>query len=259
MTLILKDPQKEINQVVLFIRQTFQKQKIRDSIITVSGGIDSGLSLTLLTKALGKKHVYVLLLPYHNQPCVDAFTLCAWNKIPKGNIKRINIGSLVDSMINTFAVPVNDRVRRGNIMARTRMIAVFDLAKKKHALVCGTENKSEKFLGYFTRFGDGASDIEPLQQWYKTQIQQLAQFLHLPQQIINKAPSAGLWEGQTDEAELGFSYAEADLIIDAYVHKKIKRECLIAGIRQRTVDAVIKRITSQQFKQDVPYVRETTP
>jgi len=121
----------------------------------------------------------------------------------------INIGRAADKL----AIKLNakkDKVRLGNILARVRMICLFDLAKKLGALVVGTENKSEKMLGYFTRFGDEASDLEPIVHLYKTEVIKLAKELGVPAAIIKAAPTAGLWPGQTDEAELGMTYAEID-------------------------------------------------
>ena len=127
---------------------------------------------------------------------------------------------MVDILIKELKIPKDDQLRRGNIMARVRMITLFDFAKKNNAMVVGTENRSEYHLGYFTRFGDEASDIEPLQHLYKTQVIELAKYLSLPQSIIEKPPSANLWESQTDEGDFGFSYAEADPVLYLYFDKK---------------------------------------
>ncbi|HSX24459.1 MAG TPA: NAD(+) synthase, partial [Candidatus Andersenbacteria bacterium] len=144
--------------------------------------------------------------------------------------------------------------RLGNIMARCRMIAIYDLAKQKDALVVGTENRSEKYLGYFTRFGDEASDIEPIQQFYKTQVRQLAAHLKLPQEIIQKHPSAGLWDNQTDEQELGFTYEAADKILHAYLDEKKTGSAIeLSNIPKATVNAVLARVASQHFKLETPY------
>ena len=132
-------------------------------------------------------------------------------------------------------------------MARVRMIAVFDLAKQLDALVCGTENKSEKYLGYFTRFGDEASDIEPIQHLYKTQVKVLARQLQLPPVFLQKAPSAGLWADQTDEKELGFSYEQADQVLVELIDGE--QSDPTAEIKEK----VKQRIISQEFKRQAPY------
>ena len=137
-------------------------------------------------------------------------------------------------------------------MARTRMMIIYDLAKKNDALVCGTENKSEKYLGYFTRFGDEASDIEPIVHLYKTQVRQLSEFLDLPTQIQTKQPTADLWEGQTDEQELGFSYEIADRVLMQLIDEG-KPGAKIEGMDPELVAKVIQRVGQMKFKQQVPY------
>jgi NAD+ synthase len=138
-------------------------------------------------------------------------------------------------------------------MARSRMIILFDLAKKNHALVCGTENKSENLLGYFTRFGDAASDIEPISHLFKTQVRELAEFLELPQEIINQPPSAGLWGGQTDEKQFGFSYEEADQVLYLYFEKKYSFD-KIKSLGFKYVEKIIDLVNANSFKHQVPYV-----
>ncbi|MBI2190192.1 MAG: NAD(+) synthase, partial [Candidatus Levybacteria bacterium] len=133
----------------------------------------------------------------------------------------LSIKSIVDKLAKTLGVqPLKDSIRLGNIMARVRMILLYDLAKKHQALVCGTENRSEYHLGYFTRFGDEASDFEPIRHLYKTQVYQLASYLGVPKTVIDKKPTAGLWAEQTDEGEFGFSYKEADPVLYLYFDKK---------------------------------------
>lgn len=252
MPLELKNPKKEVDRIVHFLKNTYGKQRVKRAVIAVSGGIDSALSLTLLTKAIGPKNVHPLFLPHHGQPYEDGEIVCAWNRIPRENIFTVNIGETADRIAETLEIPKDNVVRRGNVMARTRMIAVYDTAKKLGAMVCGTENKSEKYLGYFTRFGDEASDIEPIQHLYKTQVKQLAVFLGIPKEIIDKSPSAGLWDNQTDENELGYTYEEADKVIDAYIANG-NVYAPVDGIPEKTAKAVIARIQSQNFKHHVPY------
>ncbi|MBI3560071.1 NAD(+) synthase, partial [Candidatus Gottesmanbacteria bacterium] len=140
-------------------------------------------------------------------------------------------------------------------MARVRMILLFDQAKKRNALVVGTENKTEHLLGYFTRFGDEASDIEPLRNLYKSQVYELARQLNLPENIVSKAPTAGLWEGQTDEGEFGFTYKEADEILAIIVdEKKSIDEVVRKGYDQATVEKVVKRMKENNFKHHLPIV-----
>jgi len=269
--------------ITSFIKSILKKNDKNKLVIGISGGIDSAVSLTLATQSIGKENVYPFLLPYGDQDILDAMEICRFNQIPTGNIKMINIKKNVDTIRNEIEeqchsdpngiraqnqIQKNDskaglqpaqndaefKVRIGNIMARVRMIMIFDQAKKLGALVCGTENKSEKYLGYFTRFGDEASDLEPLQHLYKTQVWRLAKELKLPQKFIDKQPSAGLWDGQSDEQELGFSYAQADLVLVQLIDKNIKaKEIEINGMEQKIIDKVIKQVKSQHFKHEVPY------
>ncbi|MBD3250448.1 MAG: NAD(+) synthase [Candidatus Pacebacteria bacterium] len=142
-------------------------------------------------------------------------------------------------------------IRLGNIMARIRMIVLYDLAKKLTALVCGTENKSENMLGYFTRYGDEGCDLDPIVHLYKTQIRQLARNLQLPELFLTKPPSAGLWRGQTDEQELGYEYKQADMVLAALDNPEIQLSDL--DLPQQLVTAVQKQVQKNQFKHQVPY------
>jgi len=200
----------ESGKIIKFIQETFTQQGFSKAIVAVSGGIDSATSIMLTVKALGKDNVYSLQLPYKKHQSMELSDLVIEPAgIPKNQRLVINIGRAADKL----AIKLNakkDKVRLGNILARVRMICLFDLAKKLGVLVVGTENKSEKMLGYFTRFGDEASDLEPIVHLYKTEVIKLAKELGVPAAIIKAAPTAGLWPGQTDEAELGMTYAEID-------------------------------------------------
>lgn len=246
MPLKLANSDQTFTDIINFLMSVLQKTGKNTVIVAVSGGIDSALSLTVAVKAAGADNVHAVMLPYKDQSVVDSKTIIEWNKLPATNIHEINIGDMVDEIARTLAA-TDDHMRLGNIMARVRMIAVYDLAKKLDALVCGTENKSEKYLGYFTRFGDEASDVEPIQNLYKTQVRQLVENLKMPQVFLKKPPSAGLWDNQTDEKELGFSYEEAD-----------KALAEIIDGEQASADPTLKqkvseRVKSQHFKHEVPY------
>jgi NAD+ synthase len=244
--------------IIQFLRDTFAEQKRTQGVIAVSGGIDSAVSLTLLVQAIGAENVMALLLPHHTQSMDDARVIVQHNQIPSSNIVEIDIKPIVDAAATALSMPAReneqDAMRRGNLKARARMMCLFDMAKAKNALVCGTENKSEHYLGYFTRFGDAASDIEPICHLYKTQVRELAQALNLPQIFLEKAPSAGLWVGQTDEAEMGFSYQDADKVLREYIDlKKKPTEITIEGVSVETVQKVIQQVNTMKFKLEVPY------
>jgi NAD+ synthase len=170
--------------------------------------------------------------------------------IPQKNIHNISIKNAVDQIQKLTGLKKTSKdykIRLGNIMARVRMISLYDLAKKHQGLVCGTENKSELNLGYFTRFGDEASDFEPIRHLYKTQVYQLAKYLNVPKETINQIPTAGLWENQTDEKDFGFSYKEADKVLDLYL-KNMKIFKTFPNSKK-----IIAWIRKNSFKHHLPY------
>lgn len=254
MSLTLSHPHTEVAKIVDFLKRVFAEQQKNKAIIAVSGGIDSSLSLTLLAKALTPEQIFPIILPYHDQSTQDNWDIIKFNNISRANVIEFNIGPVVDGIAEDLRVG-EDRIRKGNLMARTRMIAVYDLAKKLDALVVGTENKSEKHLAYFTRFGDEASDIEPIQHLYKSQVRQLAQHLHIPESILNKAPSAGLWTDQTDETEFGFTYEQADQVLQQYIDEgKPVEQIEIETGGEEVVQKVVDFVEKNAFKHHVPYI-----
>lgn len=244
------------SSITQFLQDTFNKTGKTNAVIGISGGIDSALSLSLLVKALPKNQIWPILLPYGRQEMSDAETILDFWQIPIENRKILNISSMVDAICKSLLIDDIDKLRKGNVMARVRMIAIFDYAKSKDALVVGTENKSEHYLGYFTRFGDEASDIEPLATLYKTQVRQMAKDLNLPEIFLEKKPSADLWQGQSDETELGFSYELADQVLTYLIDQKTpfaEIPALFDKEKQTEVDKVLARIQGMAFKREVPY------
>lgn len=254
------DPAKSSEEIVMFFRQVFAKAGFTNAVIGLSGGVDSATSCALVVRALGAQNVFPLLLPcgkLHPEGLMDAKMVIKTLAIPDENVLVVDVAPFVDPIV-AYDTQM-DQVRRGNVMARARMIVLFDQAKKRHALVVGTENKSEHLLGYFTRFGDEASDIEPISHLYKTQVYALARFLEIPQTILESTPTAGLWDGQTDEGEFGFTYKQADEILHLlYDQKKSKETIISQGYAPETVEKVLQRIASTSFKHELPYalVRE---
>lgn len=249
------NPERVSNNIVSFLSTTFKREGFVNAVIAVSGGVDSATSLALTVKALGPEHVFPLFLPYgelNKKDLLDAQQVCREFGIPTTQWAIVDISSFVDQIVLTDTSM--DKARKGNIMARIRMVFVYDLAKKKNALVVGTENKSEHCLGYYTRFGDEASDIEPLRHLYKTQVYQMARYLGVPENILHKAPSAGLWIGQTDEEEFGFSYVEADEILHLYEQHYSPLEILEIKHHTTSTEQVIQYIQKMKFKTTLPYV-----
>lgn len=196
-----------------FIRDAVDTSRSKGVVLGLSGGVDSALAAALAAIALGPSRVHAYQLPYRTS---NPDSLSDAEVVAKAfdlETTTIDISPMVDLYFENLAEGEIDKVRLGNKMARERMSILFDQAKKLGCLVLGTSNKTEILLGYSTIFGDNASSINPLGDLYKQQIWQLAQHLGVPQQVIDKRPSADLWPGQTDEEELGFDYSSADEVL----------------------------------------------
>ncbi|NJE03920.1 NAD+ synthase [Thermococcus sp. MV11] len=210
-----------IERVVDFIRENVENAGAGGVVIGISGGIDSTTTTYLAVKALGKERVLGLIMPYyHNQDVEDAKLVCSSLGI---ECKLIDIRPIVDSFVAQLGFQPDKR-SLGNIMARTRMVLLYAHANARNYLVLGTSNRSEFLTGYFTKWGDGASDYAPLINLYKTEVWEVARLLGVPERIIEKKPTAGLWEGQTDEDELGISYHLLDEILWRLVDQKMEKE-----------------------------------
>jgi NAD+ synthase len=238
-----------------FIRATLATAGYSKVVMNISGGVDSAVTAALALQVVGTPNLFLAMMPYGElgTPGVHhARLLLDTLQIPGEQCVLLDIKRPVDVIAEQTVAP--DRIRLGNIMARVRMIFLFDLAKRLDALVCGTENRTEHYLGYFTRFGDSASDLEPIRGLYKTQVWELARALNLPQPIIEQAPSAGLWEGQTDEEEFGFSYQEADAVLAHYFDEHLTVDDMVArGVPREIVAKVLERVERSAFKHQLPY------
>lgn len=249
--------EKESQKIISFIRKTVQSAGFKKVIIGLSGGLDSSSSFVLAVKALGKENVFAVFLPFgdwHNESFSDVQELTERINFPPQNLITIDIKPLLSPLLTREADA--DHLRKGNMMVRLRMIILYDLAKKYSALVLGTENRTEYLLGYFTRFGDEASDIEPLRGLFKTQVKQLAAYLKLPAAIVRKAPTAGMWPEQTDEGEFGFTYEEADQVLFLAIDRKLsEKEIINKGFASDMVKKVLGRMKVNEFKHKLPYTR----
>jgi len=234
-----------------FIKSEVTRVGYSRAIINLSGGLDSAISCVLAVNALGAENVFALRLPYRTSSkdsLVDAQLIIDKFKIQS---ETIDISDMVDPLIKRD--PKISNLRKGNIMARVRMIALYDQSEVFKGLPIGTSNKTEILLGYSTLWGDMASAINPIGDLYKTQARQLAWAIGVPAPIIDKPPSADLWQGQTDENELGFTYEEVDKLLYLLVDQRYSpQECIEEGFNAKFVNAVITRIRRNQFKRMMP-------
>lgn len=236
-----------------FIREELYKAGLKKAVLGLSGGIDSAVVCALAAQALGPENVYAICMPYAtSNPESEAHAnLCA--KRYGVNYEVIEITAMIDAYFNNYAVDAS-RLRRGNKMARERMTILYDHSVKYSALVLGTSNKTELLLGYGTQYGDMASALNPIGDIYKSDIFALARHLHVPEPIINKAPSADLWVGQSDEAELGFTYAQVDNLLKKMIDERIDPETLEKEFDSDFVQTIIKKIKGSQFKRRPPLI-----
>ncbi|PMP94177.1 MAG: NAD(+) synthetase, partial [Thermodesulfobacterium geofontis] len=208
-----------IKKIVEFIKRKIKESGAKGVVLGISGGIDSATTAYLAVKALGKDKVLGIVMPYYkNQETEDAIYVCKTLGI---NYRIINIENIVDEFEKTLNLKI-EKITKGNLMVRSRMVILYGFANALNYLVLGTSNKSEYLVGYFTKWGDGASDIAPLLGLYKTEVRELAKKLGVPEKIIFKTPTAGLWEGQTDEDELGITYDLLDRILYKLIDLKKK-------------------------------------
>ncbi|MEO8664295.1 MAG: NAD+ synthase [Ignavibacteria bacterium] len=241
--------------LIEFIKNETSRIGIKKAVIGLSGGIDSAVSACLTARALGCKNVTCLLMPYETSSASSVSDAMLVVNELNVNHKKIDITHTVKSFLISADDPDATNVRKGNIMARVRMILLYDESAKQNALVIGTGNKTEILLGYTTIFGDSASAINPVGDLYKTQLRDLAKHLGVPKQIIEKKPSADLWKGQTDEDELGFTYNNVDKYLQMKVDDRMSEEELRAsGFDEKFMKRVNSLIIRSQFKRLPPLI-----
>lgn len=240
--------------LVGFIENEVRKPGFERVVVGLSGGVDSSLSAYLAAEALGPQNVWGILMPYRTSNPESAVHAGLVVRALGINSLTVDITPMVDAYFAMF--PDMDQVRRGNKMARERMTILFDHSAGLRALVLGTSNKTELLLGYGTLHGDMASAVNPLGDLYKTQIRQLARHLQVPAVIVEKQPSADLWVGQTDEAELGFTYEEVDRVLHLLVDQRYEAADLIGeeAFDEKFVRAVSHKIQASQYKRRLPVI-----
>ena len=240
-----------------FIKSEVTRVGYSRAVVGLSGGIDSALSCVLAVEALGRENVLAVRMPYKSSSpdsLTHAELLIEQLEIPG---KTIDITDMVEPLF--LQDPNITKIRRGNIMARERMVVLYDQSEVFKGLVIGTSNKTEILLGYSTQFGDAASALNPIGDLYKTQVRQLARALNVPAPIIDKTPSADLWEGQTDEGELGFTYEKVDQLLYLLVDQRYSpAECREAGFDEKFIEVVVRRIQRNQFKRMQPPIAKVS-
>ncbi|MCP4631337.1 MAG: NAD+ synthase [candidate division Zixibacteria bacterium] len=253
MELFRVDTTDVVNRLTTFLKNYLNQANLDRYVIGLSGGLDSSVSAVLAVKAVGAEKVLGILMPYSTSSessLVDALSMVDILGIEH---IRIPISPFADAYTNSNRA-MSD-LRKGNVMARMRMVVLYDIAAKNKGLVLGTSNKTEALLGYGTIHGDVAWDINPLWDLYKTQVWELAKFLEIPQNIIEKAPTADLRSGQTDEDELGFKYSRVDHLLFNLVDLGYDNQKLISeGFTEDEIKRAQKLIKNNQFKRSGPAV-----
>ncbi|MEP6550710.1 MAG: NAD+ synthase [Gemmatimonadales bacterium] len=251
------DPGLTAGWLVSFLKEEFERRDFGKAVVGVSGGVDSAVTTFLATKALGPENVIAVRMPYrtsnpeslaHAQLVIDALGVQS---------RTIDISPAVDGYL--ASEPDADPGRRGNVMARERMIVLFDQSAKFKALPVGTGNKTERLLGYFTWHADDSPPINPLGDLFKTQVWELAKFLGVPDVIVQKPASADLIEGQTDEGDFGLSYSEADMILSWLVSGYSPASLVARGVDPDKVELVRKRLAGTHWKRKLPTVAILSP
>lgn len=237
--------------LVKFIKEELQKFSFQKAVIGLSGGLDSTVCCYLAKDALGEKNILALILPYKNLNLKDVKDAEEIAKNLGIRYKIIDISPMIDAYFERY--PTEERILKGNKMARERMSILYDFSAREKALVVGTSNKTELLLGYGTIYGDLGWAIGPLGDLYKTQVIQLAEYLEVPEKIIRKTPSAGLWPEQTDEGEIGITYGEIDEILYQLIDmRKSPEKLIVMGYEKEKVERIISLLRSTQFKRRMP-------
>jgi NAD+ synthase len=241
--------------IVRFLQDGIRRHGFQQGVVGLSGGLDSALTAFLAAEALGSGNVRGVAMPYRES---DPVSLECAEEVARATgiaLETVPITPMAEPYLATL--PQEERVRRGNVLARQRMVVLYDLSARDHALVVGTSNKTEILLGYTTLYGDSACALLPIGDLYKTQVRELARHVGVPTRILERPPSADLWEGQTDEGEMGFTYAEVDRLLARMVDDRIDADRLVEeGFAPELIRRVRRmiRIRTSQFKRRMPPV-----
>jgi NAD+ synthase len=236
-----------------FIRSYLAAAGKTSLVVGLSGGIDSAVAAGLAVRALGADNVRGVKMPYTSSSAASLTDADAVAAALGVRADLVPVTPMADAFADALGAP--DRIRRGNIMARCRMVVLYDISSRDGSLVLGTGNRTEGLLGYTTMHGDNACALNPIGRLYKTEIRLLARWLGLPAAVITKAPSADLWEGQSDEDELGFSYEEVDRLLHHHVDQGLgERQLESMGFGRDLIARALGRMRAMAFKRSEPPV-----
>lgn len=238
-----------------FIKSTVESAGCKGVVVGLSGGVDSATVTKLCADAIGAENVLNVFMPSRVTPVEDYKTTSELSALWGTEYKVVDVQPAVDALAAVLLSGRETPLERGNISARCRMIVLYNLAKKRNYLVVGTSNQSELMMGYFTKFGDGACDMTPMANLYKTEVRQLARIIGVPEPIIAKPPSAGLWEGQTDENEMGIRYEDLDgILYDLEQDRSDSQIAADTGLPIEEIDRIRRQVKSMEHKR-LPAIR----
>ncbi len=233
-----------VSKAAKWLRDKTIEANAQGLLVGLSGGLDSAVTSYLIKKAMGTNHL-ALIMPCENrqEDIDDAYLIASALNL---KTQEVNLNPIFETLKKQL--PPGNQIAYANLKPRLRMTTLYFFANNLNYLVVGTGNKSELQVGYFTKYGDGGVDLLPLGNLYKTEVRSLAEYLGLPEKIIEKPPSAGLWEGQTDERELGITYAELDAVLNALEKGDIQ------GFDQEKIDLILEKMSKAKHKLSLPPV-----
>lgn len=251
----IKNLERVRDTIHRFIILKVRKARADGVVLGLSGGIDSSLVAALCAQALGQKRVLGLLMPHSANSAGDMKEAANFANRLGMRHEKISIAKIVSSLEGACCSHESkNKLPRGNLRSRCRMLLSYWHANQLNYLVAGTGNRSELLTGYFTKYGDGGCDLLPIGGLYKTQVRALASFIGLPQELVHKVPTAGLWPGQTDEGELGITYDKLDLVLHYSFDRKLNpfKTAKLAGVSAKKVEEILERCKKSRHKLEMP-------